>query len=717
MDIFKLLSRGTKKPPKTNGNPALINTNIPSANQPNPQLFHDSVERKRKRSDVSTTDNADIDMAELDFFAPKDQSRVEKTIKPATPALTRSEAQPATARLLDEDECRQLLRSHRLKLTILSAPRAKISKVKKSKKNKSKASVEVGPENEKMQIYPQPLTAFAQLRQTFNISPRLADNLERALYRIPTEVQMASLPLLLRPEVALRHAADSAGHKAVENGSHFLAVAPTGSGKTLSFLIPAINSIMRKRAQEEGGRDHELNTVVIAPTRELANQIADEGRRLAAGTGVRVVVMKKGMRVVATDGGADNGSEYESEGGSSESDEEQTDEPTPPTATLTKADILVTTPLLLLNHLSAGRSPAKQLPTVRTLVLDEADVLLDPLFREQTVGIWSACTNPDLQMTFWSATMGSNIESLVTEQISAHAEATSTAPRPLVRLVVGLKDTAVPNVAHKLIYTATEAGKLLALRQLLHPSGASAPASAGDAPLRPPFLVFTQTIDRAAALHAELRYDIPLAAGGAARVAVLHAALPDAARAAVVRRFRAGHVWVLVTTDVLARGVDFAGVNGVVNYDVPTSPAAYVHRAGRTGRAGRQGGVAVTLYTRDDIPFVRSVANVIAASERQAGGAAGGATAAGLPPWLLDALPRVAKNDRKRLKERGVETRRAGAGARSRITTKSGWERRRENNRRGAIEASKRRKVQALEEEGTHGGKDAPGDEWGGFDD
>jgi ATP-dependent RNA helicase DDX52/ROK1 len=178
-------------------------------------------------------------------------------------------------------------------------------------------------------------------------------------------------------------------------------------------------------------------------------------------------------------------------------------------------------------------------------------------------------------------------------------------------------------------------------------------------------------------------------------------------------RFRAGEVWVLITTDVLARGVDFAGVNGVVNYDVPTSAAAYVHRAGRTGRAGREGGVAVTFYTKDDIPFVKSVANVIAMSEKQAGKK--GDEGSGVQKWLLDALPDVAKEDKRKLKVRGVESRRTGGKAT--ITTKSSWERRRENNRTQAIEASKRRKRQRRDDPKAGGDVGGEEGEWGGLDD
>lgn len=305
--------------------------------------------------------------------------------------------------------------------------------------------------------------------------------------------------------------------------------------------------------------------------------------------------------------------------------------------------------------------------------------------------------------------MGSNIESLVTEKLQSRAESLGISPGPFVRLVVGLKDTAVPNIVHKLTYTASEQGKLLALRQLLHPTA----ADDSGPPLRPPFIVFVQTIDRASALHEELKYDIPLEAGGAARVAALHSSLAESARASIMRKFRAGEIWVLITTDVLARGIDFAGVNGVVNYDVPGSSAAYVHRAGRTGRAGREGGVAVTFYTKEDIPFVKTVANVIAASEKQAGKTGDQAS---VQKWLLDALPNVNKADRKKLRERGVESRRSGNKAK--ITSTSGYERQKEHNRRGAIEGSKRRKLRegADESDGEDGGG-GRGGEWGGIDD
>ncbi|KAL7809013.1 P-loop containing nucleoside triphosphate hydrolase protein [Trichoderma aethiopicum] len=715
MDILKVLSRGTKKSAKSALAGGSAVGKLPSSGtKPNPQLFHDEVRGHKRKRDTQESGGNEIpeELPEVDFFAPKDAAAEAK--KPTKAEKNKDgskrEASPAAeaAKLLSPEECRQLLRSHRLKVSLLYK-REEQNKVKKSKKKKAAAAVVEAKKDHKKppQLTPQPLESFGQLRSTYNLSRRVAENLAYQGYRVPTEVQMGSMPLLIRPDLALK------GEEGLERGVDLLAVAPTGSGKTISFLVPTINNIMRRRAEEKLHGIHELEAIVIVPTRELAYQIVSVGNQLVKGTGIRVLGMRKGMTLAAEsqDIGEDSSDEEEekAEECDEEDDEDEEKENNGKPKAVAKVDILITTPLLLLNFLTSGStSTQKVLPTVRDLILDEADVLLDPLFREQTLGIWAACSNPDLRLSFWSATMGSNIETLVTERLTSRAESLGIPQRPLVRLVVGLKDTAVPNIVHRLIYTASEQGKLLALRQLLRPTSS---IDSGP-PLRPPFLVFTQTIERAAALQEELKYDIPLEAGGSSRIAALHSGLPDAARAAIMRKFRAGEIWVLITTDVLARGVDFAGVNGVLNYDVPGSSAAYVHRAGRTGRAGREGGIAVTFYTKDDIPFVKTVANVIAASEKQAGKKE---DEAGVQKWLLDALPNVGKEDRKKLKERGVESRRSGSKAI--ITSRSGYERRKEHNRKGAIEGSKKRKIEAR---GGGDGEDAgrgDGGEWGGFDD
>jgi ATP-dependent RNA helicase DDX52/ROK1 len=721
MDIRKLLSRSAKKPQKgpvvKDGGP----TKLPSAGTPaNPQLFHDAIPesrgKKRKRGTERVEEEAnDQEEESVDFFAPKStkpKSKKEDQTDGVLETPKDGEDDSPAVKLLDEEECRQILRSHRLKLTLLSSAKEEEKKAKKSKKAKVEKKQE---KHRNKELYPQPLVAFSDLRSIYGISRRLGENLAQQGYKIPTEVQMGSLPLLLKPETAL---GDSMKELEDSNGTaniNLLAVAPTGSGKTLAFLIPVVNSIVqRRRASKDSG--HVLDAVIVAPTKELASQIVNEAKKLCIGTGIKVVGMRKGMRIVPKDDQEEQG-----ESSSEEEDSESEDEASKKKSSqpLAKADILVTTPGLLLSALSASSQEEQApLPTVRTLVLDEADVLLDQLFRDQTLGIWKSCINPELRVALWSATMGSNIEALASSTIQSRATrlGLDTQPRT-VRLIVGLKDSAIPNITHKLIYAATEPGKLIALRQLLHPT---ARATDGTQSLRPPFLVFTQTIPRAIALHSELLYDIPASAGGSSRIAVLHSDLSDSARDHVMTRFRNGEIWVLITTDILSRGVDFRGINGVVNYDVPNSGAAYIHRVGRTGRAGRDGGVAVTLYTKEDIPYVKNVANIIAASEKAAGIPA---SEASMQKWLLDALPTPSKEEKKKLKMYGVEARRGGLGkgkegkevkgkGKTQISTKSGYERKLENNRRGAIQASKRRK----EAESAKETSAAEESEWSGID-
>ncbi|KAJ5088555.1 ATP-dependent RNA helicase rok1 [Penicillium angulare] len=744
MDAFRLLTRSTKFSRPTATSKSESASRLPSTGKAaNPQLFRtaegeklESAQNgnKRKRATGAADEDEEVenDAADLDFFHSNKRAA-------ATPAAAATQAKHDQAQQADQDqsdeedgmdevERRTILNSHKIKITDLrdlndiqaQATPAKSSKDSKKKKKSKKEEPQTLSKKEQKRarrMYPQPLVSFKELRSRYKISSRLAENVAEQGFTVPTEVQLGSLPILL-------------GDSSVSTGDRkpepdLLVVAPTGSGKTLSFLIPVINKIVRHHHSSES-EEHGILSIVVAPTKELASQIVNEGRKLVAGTGVKITLMRKGMRVVEReDEGEENALNEDSEG-SAESDAEDEDESkpkkAPSNAPVTKSDILVTTPLMLVNSLSANQTkPMARLPLVRSLVLDEADVLLDPLFREQTLDIWRSCVHQDLRVSLWSATMGSNVEDLTQSTIKERLESISYSPEqphPILRLVVGLKDSAIPNIEHKLIYAATEQGKLLGLRQLLRPAA----ASASDVRLRPPFLIFTQTIPRAIALHSELKYDIPAEAGGSSRIAVLHSDLSDIQRSEIMRDFRKGEIWILVTTDLLARGVDFRGINGVVNYDIPNSAAVYVHRVGRTGRAGREGGIAVTYYTKEDIPYVKSIANVIDVSEKLRGGEG----EKSIQKWLLDSLPDLSKKDKQELKKHGVKARqiskhiggkekgdgKEGKGPRAaRISTKSGFERKLENRKKGAIAASRNRKAAA-----TTDGNESAGS-WNGLDD
>ena len=713
MDAFKLLSRSSKLS-KQNLRGSKLNTPS-SVGQTNPQLFghNENSEnankelnlpthsRKRKRDQSLTERKNSLDGVEF-FGAGENGDKKANELhhaqqKPSRngPEMAHTEREHKSGVFMAEDECRRVLKSHKVKILIIDGAEGnhaqrKITE-KHAKRRKDGKAIVKATQKKPNHIFPQPLLSFRELQPRFRVDKRLLANLEEQAYKTPTEVQLASLPLLLPQEHSTITEPETAPptSRGIE-GIDLLTVAPTGSGKTLAFLIPVIDKLLKESTSIPFNRG--VKAVILAPTKELAGQIKNEAIKLTLNTRLKVTLMRKGMSIGSGESGKNMNESHREhmkrkpleEDQDSNLDEEGTENRAG--TFVTKADIVVATPLAILNAIKVQNPTISPLRNVRYLILDEADVLLDPLFREQTLGVWMACINPALRISLWSATMGSNVEELarskMDDRLSLLQESTDKpiAKAPLLRVVVGLKDSAIPTIAHKLTYAATEQGKLMALRQLLHPT---APAEESTVKLRPPFLVFAQTIQRAVALHAELAYDIPAEAGGSSRIAVLHSDLSDTARDRVMKRFRTGQVWVLITTDLLSRGIDFRGVNGVVNYDVPTSSAAYVHRVGRTGRAGREGGVAVTLYTKEDISHVKNVANVIAASEKLK--TEKGTNGTGdLSEWLLDALPTPSKREKKLLKQRGVEARRTTA-SNVRISTKSGFERRLENRKKGAV--------------------------------
>lgn len=707
MDIFKLLTRSSN-----------LQKSGPSASQPYqkhiPSAGISYQSRKRKREQDNEEGLNGYDSQE--FLG----NGVERDVGGEPNDLLNSSSS------MNELERRRILKQHKLKITLLCTETIPTRLLAKKEK---KVQEDEGRKDAFIQLTPDPLTSFEQLKSKYRISKRLIENLKSQGYIMPTEVQIGSLPILLGTDRDRGISSQEFNEETRPISEvDLLTVAPTGSGKTLAFLLHLIKGLLQdskrhKRELSDEENLQEVRALIIAPTHELAAQIVNEGRKLTAGIGLRITGLKKNMKL--------GGSQPLSGRDGQPRSNNHAKEDAPEQESLVKTDILVSTPMALVNSISSTPdSTSDTLPGIRFLVLDEADILLDPLFRPQTLSIWSACNNPALRTSLWSATIGSSIESLAMSFIRDRRKKLKLPlpnhpPHHIIRLVVGLKDSAVSNISHRLVYTATEQGKLMALRQMLHPAA----VSAGDAPsIQPPFLIFTQTIPRAIALHSELLYDVPLEAGGSSRIAVLHSDLSMSTRAAIMAGFRRGEIWILITTDLLSRGVDFRGVNGVVNYDIPNTGAAYIHRAGRTGRQQREGGIAVTFYTKDDIPYVKNVANVIARSGKTptstkngtshnthhpAQGRGQGEGQGTVEKWLLDALPSVSKKTKKELKRKGVESRRTittttttttggggggGGGGGStkipapmRISTKSGYDRKLEHRRRETLARARAR--------------------------
>ncbi|XP_047330573.1 DEAD-box ATP-dependent RNA helicase 57 isoform X2 [Impatiens glandulifera] len=292
-----------------------------------------------------------------------------------------------------------------------------------------------------------------------------------------------------------------------------------------------------------------VRAVIICPTKELAAQTARECKKLAKGKKFNIKLMTN--QLVKS-------------------------------AELTKlpCDILISTPQRL--QIAIHKSKL-DLSRVEYLVLDESDKLFELGLVEQVDAVVKACSNPSIVRSLFSATLPDSVEELA-----------RTLMHDAVRIIIGRKNSVSELIKQKLTFVGGEEGKLLALRQSFEVS------------LNPPVLVFVQNKERAKQLYQELAFDD-------IRPDVIHADLTQSEREDAINNFRAGKTWVLIATDVVARGMDFKGVNCVINYDFPDSASSYIHRIGRSGRAGRSG-EAVTFYTEADIPFLRNIANVMAAS-------------------------------------------------------------------------------------------------------
>ena len=296
-----------------------------------------------------------------------------------------------------------------------------------------------------------------------------------------------------------------------------------------------------------GKSGHGPHALVVTPTRELAAQIDDV---------VKVVCQKTGQRAVIVMGGAKFDKQI---------------------AALEKGcDLLVATPGRLLdlmehNHVS--------LAGVEVLVLDEADRMLDMGFWPSVRRIMHALPEQHQTLLF-SATIPPSIKSTIDAMLH----------EPAVVEISRVGETADTVEEH--LCPVTPAPKPELLRALLDTGGAS-----GERPER--VLVFCRTKHRVDDVSAMLK-------NAQVKVDVMHADRPQQARARALERFREGKVQVLVATDVMSRGIDVAGVDAVVNFDVPMDPEDYVHRIGRTGRAGATGH-AYTFVAPDEISPLREI--------------------------------------------------------------------------------------------------------------
>jgi superfamily II DNA/RNA helicase len=337
-------------------------------------------------------------------------------------------------------------------------------------------------------------------------------------------------------------------------GRDVLATADTGTGKTGAFLLPALHRLVAAddeaaAATPRRAKPFGPRVLVLAPTRELAHQVTMAARNYVRGLRLFVV------EVVG-------GTPYR----------QQIRDLSRP------VDVLVATPGRLIDLLERG---ALGLTEVEVLILDEADRMLDLGFAEDIEAIAGACP-AERQTLLFTATLDRRMEKIARGLL-----------RDPARVAVESTPQSAPKIEQRLLHADDLGHKHRLLRHFAQSE------EVGKA------IVFAATKQDADDIADGLRAE-------GHEAAALHGDMRQEARSRTLSRLRDGRVRLLVATDVAARGIDVRDITHVINFDLPRNPEDYVHRIGRTGRAGAEG-IAISFATRGERNVVRNIERLVGA--------------------------------------------------------------------------------------------------------
>lgn len=333
-------------------------------------------------------------------------------------------------------------------------------------------------------------------------------------------------------------------------GDSLLVSSLTGSGKTLAYLLPLIEQlrggVSEENSEDEGNKTSQIRALILAPTRELAQQIGHLCDQLCEVASLRSTIIV---------GGVDYAPQRE--------------------ALALLPEIVISTPGRLLDLMEQG---AASLSALDYLIIDEVDQMLDLGFK-QPITTLSQLRAPSAQTLCFSATLPLE----VVETIA------SLAPN-IEQIAIENQPLAVTSIDHRGYYVSLEMMDQL----LLHIIRSEQPPQA---------IIFTRSrkmADRIVALLAQNNIEAE----------AIHSDRSQAAREHILERFRTSQTSILVATDVMARGIDIESITHIINFGLPLSAEQYIHRCGRTGRAGRSG-VAISLFSPDEKPMVGEICRLM----------------------------------------------------------------------------------------------------------
>ena len=361
--------------------------------------------------------------------------------------------------------------------------------------------------------------------EDYKISETIKKNLVLMGFKRPTNIQFKSIPSILK-------------------GEDVLAIAQTGTGKTAAFAIPIVDMIHRDKSSK---RSHGIKCVVMVPTRELAMQIGEVFEKLARHTKVKTFALYGGV------------------------------EQDPQIKKLQDGiDVLIATPGRMFDLI---KQEYVDLSRIRTLVLDEADHMLDIGFIDDIKYVKRKLTKKH-QTLFFSATINREVKKLAFSQVKSSA----------IRIQIAPEDPVAKNVSHFVVFVKMD-DKRFFLDRFIKDNPESK------------IIVFVRTRVRAERVAKAMeRVQI--------ETVTIHGDKKQDDRSEVMKKFKEGRYRIMIATDVSARGIDVPDVDYVINYDLPDKPENYVHRVGRTGR-GINLGEAISFCSKEEKELLEDIQQLI----------------------------------------------------------------------------------------------------------
>ena len=369
----------------------------------------------------------------------------------------------------------------------------------------------------------EPLVTFEEIQNKLKLSKKFTEIMTKTYnYQYPTSIQSVSIPLIYEKK-------------------NVIAVSETGSGKTLSYVIPCFHNSLYKKLQN---KDKCYKIIIMLPTKELSKQIYNESllfNKYYCENNLKIKYINTSVILSIN-------TEYQN--------------------FINNTDIYIGTPNNILKLINLCKDNILNL--LSYIVFDESDKYFELGFIESIEQILQqVCKYTEISKIFFSATISENLITIINNN---YADS--------IKIRIGSKNLPSKNIIQEFIFCSNEEGKINELKNIFHRQ------------IDFPVLVFIDGVSKIKYIYKKIKYECP-------NIECMFSKMNKKEREEQINKFRIGDIFVLLCSDLLSRGIDFKNVKTIINYDCPYKITNYIHRIGRTGRAGKKG-LAITFIEEKD---------------------------------------------------------------------------------------------------------------------